>query len=58
MQVSDLSSPKTAARTNLGHPLLLWFFMPHNVNYHIEHHIHPSIPHANLPAAHTGEVDR
>jgi fatty acid desaturase len=27
-------------------------FAPHGVNYHIEHHVYPSIPHYNLPAAH------
>ena len=27
-------------------------FAPHSVNYHIEHHIYPSIPHYNLTRAH------
>lgn len=50
--VRDLSSPLTAARTNTGPAALMWFLMPHNVGYHTAHHVHPSIPHANLPAAH------
>jgi fatty acid desaturase len=27
-------------------------FAPHSVNYHIEHHVYPSIPHYNLTRAH------
>lgn len=26
-----------------------WFFAPHNVNYHLEHHLYPSVPFYNLP---------
>ena len=48
----SFDSPLEAARTNTGPAALLWFFFPHNVNYHIEHHLHPTIPHYNLPAAH------
>ncbi len=60
--VTDFSSPLTAARTNLGSPILLWFLFPHHVNYHIEHHLYPAIPHYNLPDAHrlllaTGALD-
>ena len=25
---------------------------PHHVNYHIEHHLYPAVPHYNLPACH------
>jgi fatty acid desaturase len=28
------------------------FFAPHNVNYHLEHHLYPSVPFYNLPALH------
>jgi fatty acid desaturase len=49
--VTDFGSPLTAARTNLPPWWLRWLF-PHHVNYHIEHHLYPSIPHYNLPAAH------
>jgi fatty acid desaturase len=51
--VHDYSSPLTSARTNLGPKWLIWFFCPHNVNYHLEHHIYPSIPHYNLRACHS-----
>lgn len=50
--VTDLSSPLTAARTNLGPKWLIWLFFPFNVNFHVEHHLYPSIPFYNLPAAH------
>jgi|CXWL01.1.fsa_nt_gi fatty acid desaturase len=51
--VSDLSSPLTAARTNVDLPWWGRFaFFPHNVNYHIDHHLYPAVPHYNLPALH------
>jgi fatty acid desaturase len=50
--VSDFSSPLTAARTNTGPRWLMWLFFPHHVNFHIEHHMYPSIPFYNLPRAH------
>jgi len=55
--VTDLSSPLTAARCNrtggsisnvMGRALLF----PHHVNYHLEHHLYPAVPHYNLPALH------
>jgi fatty acid desaturase len=49
---SDLSSPLTAARTNLGPAWLRWALFPHNVNYHIEHHLYASVPQHNLPELH------
>jgi fatty acid desaturase len=49
---SDFSSPLTAARTNLGGPLLEWLLFPQHVNYHIEHHLYASVPHHNLPELH------
>ena len=50
--VSDYSSPLTSSRTNLGPKWLIWLFFPHNVNYHLEHHIYPSIPQYNLRKCH------
>jgi fatty acid desaturase len=50
--VDDFTSPLTAARTNLAAAPLLWLLFPHHVNYHIEHHLYPAIPHYNLPEAH------
>ncbi|HEY5307905.1 MAG TPA: fatty acid desaturase family protein, partial [Casimicrobiaceae bacterium] len=55
--VTDLSSPLTAARCNrtsgslpnlLGRALLF----PHHVNYQLEHHLYPAVPHYHLPALH------
>ena len=46
------ASPLWAARTNLAPAWLRWWLFPHHVNYHIEHHLHPSIPHYRLPEAH------
>ena len=50
-------SPLRAARTNLtGRGPLSWVirfvFFPHHVNYHIEHHLYPAVPHYRLKAAH------
>ncbi len=49
---TDFSSPLTAARTNLVPAWLGWLMFPHNVNYHIEHHLYASVPQHNLPALH------
>ena len=50
--VKDQNSPLLAARTNLGPKWLRWFLFPYHVNYHVEHHLYPAIPHYNLPACH------
>ena len=50
--VIDTSSALTAARTNFAPWWLHWALFPHHVNYHIEHHLYPAIPHYNLPACH------
>jgi fatty acid desaturase len=55
--VPDLSSPLTAARTNRtwGRPvnwLARFFLFPHHVNYHLEHHLYPAVPHYRLPQLH------
>ncbi|MGQ0510960.1 MAG: fatty acid desaturase family protein [Betaproteobacteria bacterium] len=51
--VSDLSSPLTAARTNVEVPWWGRFiFFPHHVNFHIDHHLYPAVPHYKLPALH------
>jgi fatty acid desaturase len=52
---ADFSSPLTAARTNLAPAWLEWLIFPHQVNYHIEHHLYASVPHYNLRALH-GEM--
>jgi fatty acid desaturase len=61
--VADLSSPLTAARTNrtrgslvnaLGRAILF----PHHVNYHLEHHLYPAVPHYHLPRLHRLLADK
>ena len=54
---TDFSSPLSAARTNLGPAWLCGLIFPHNVNYHIEHHLYASVPHYNLPRLHA-EMER
>jgi fatty acid desaturase len=39
------------ARTVLN-PVQTFIFAPHNVNYHIEHHVYPAVPFHNLPKLH------
>lgn len=39
------------ARTVVN-PLQTFFVAPHNVNYHIEHHLYPSVPFFRLPELH------
>ena len=55
--VTDLGSPLTAARSNrTSGTALNWlarfFLFPHHVNYHLEHHLYPAVPHYHLPALH------
>lgn len=50
---SDTTTPLGAARTNVDLPL--WArvaLFPHHVNYHLEHHLYPAVPHYHLPALH------
>ncbi len=55
--VDDLSSPLTAARSNrTGGSVANWLarfaLFPHHVNYHLEHHLYPAVPHYHLPRLH------
>jgi fatty acid desaturase len=61
--VDDLGSPLTAARTNrtwgsLPNWLARAFLFPHHVNYHLEHHLYPAVPHYNLPRLHRILLDK
>jgi fatty acid desaturase len=56
--VSDISSPFTAARTNLAGPIARLLLFPHHVNFHIEHHLFPAVPHYHLPRLHRELVAR
>ena len=49
---TNFSSPLTAARTNVAPAWLEWLIFPHQVNYHIEHHLYASVPHYHLPRLH------
>ena len=50
--VSDRTTPLRAARTNLAPAWIRWWLFSHHVNYHIEHHLYPSVPHYRLPDLH------
>ena len=50
--LTDYASPLTAARTNLPNWWQRYLLFPHHVNYHIEHHLYPAVPHYNLPRLH------
>lgn len=55
--VQDLGSPLTAARTNLTTGNFInrvagGLLFPHHVNYHLEHHLYPAVPHYHLPRLH------
>jgi fatty acid desaturase len=61
--VRDLSSPLTAARCNrttgaLSNWLARALLFPHHVNYHLEHHLYPAVPHYNLPRLHRVLADK
>ena len=45
-------SPLVASRTNFGNWFTRFVLFPHYVNYHIEHHLYPAVPHYHLPALH------
>ncbi len=49
---ADTDSPLRAARTTLAGPLLRLVLFPHHVNYHVEHHLYPAVPHYHLPRLH------
>jgi fatty acid desaturase len=50
--VPDLRNPYQQTRTYFMHPALEFFFSPKRVNYHLEHHLYPSVPFYNLPRLH------
>jgi fatty acid desaturase len=54
--VTDYGSPLTAARTNLAPAWVRCFMFPHHVNYHVEHHLYPAVPHYRLPRLHAALV--
>jgi fatty acid desaturase len=56
--VTDLSTPLTAARTNVVGWLARACLFPHHVNYHVEHHLYPAVPHYRLPELHRALRER
>lgn len=46
-----------AARTTVAPVYVRFFLYPHYMNFHIEHHLYPSVPHYNLPACHAALVE-
>ena len=55
--VASFDSPLTAARTNrsgggFGNCVARALLFPHHVNYHLEHHLYPAVPHYHLPRLH------
>ena len=45
----DYSEELGSTRTVITHFWERWFFAPHNINYHLEHHLFPGVPFYNLP---------
>ena len=50
--VPDPHNPYQQTRTYFIPAWLGFFFAPKHVNYHLEHHLYPSIPFYNLPRMH------
>jgi fatty acid desaturase len=50
--VPDPQNPYQQTRTYFLSPVLGFFFAPKQVNYHLEHHLYPSVPFYNLPRLH------
>ena len=48
----DEKDPLRAARTTLASWPVRWFLFPHSMNYHIEHHLYPNVPHYRLAECH------
>jgi fatty acid desaturase len=48
----DGKSDLSMSRTTLIGLVERTLFAPHHINYHLEHHLFPSVPHYNLPKLH------
>jgi fatty acid desaturase len=47
-----LDTPLRAARTTLAPFWIRWLLFPHHMNYHVEHHLYPAVPHYRLAECH------
>lgn len=56
--VSDPTDELKQTRTTLASWPVRFFVAPHNVNYHLEHHLYLFVPHYNLARAHRLLRDR
>jgi fatty acid desaturase len=54
--VSDTRDTRRAARTNLVSAPVQLLLFPFDMNYHIEHHLYPAVPHYRLAACHRAMV--
>ena len=54
--VVDTSDALRAARTTLVPWYWRWFLFPHDMNFHVEHHLYPSVPHYRLAECHRAMV--
>jgi len=50
--VPDPGNPYQQTRTYFMSPVLGFFLSPKSVNYHLEHHLYPSVPFYHLPRLH------
>jgi len=50
--VPDVNDSIKNVRTTIGNPLSRFMVAPLMVNYHLEHHLYPGVPHYNLPKIH------
>lgn len=53
--VPDTREQRLATRTTLAPWWIRWILLPHHVNYHLEHHLYPAVPHYRLAECH-GEL--
>lgn len=42
----------TSTRSIIAHPVERFFFAPHQVSYHLEHHLYPGVPYYHLSKLH------
>jgi fatty acid desaturase len=49
----DYTNELGGTRTVIANGLERFVFSPHQVNYHLEHHLFPGVPYYNLPELHT-----